>query len=126
MKKTPLPADDDRLYDPITASPSGSTDRRVLYLAAFGSFGFVPGIHPEPNRKVGRLFRTSFAWVLASREYGRPGGTRTPNTRLWRPLLYQLELLASPIPPDLPGNLMKTDFIRNAFAYINAGPSLPR
>ena len=25
---------------------------------------------------------------------GRPGGTRTPNTRFWRPALYQLELLA--------------------------------
>src|SRR5471032_2408036 len=25
---------------------------------------------------------------------GRPGGTRTPNKRFWRPPLYQLELLA--------------------------------
>ena len=41
------------------------------------------------------------------RESGRPGGTRTPTTRLWRPLLYQLELLASPIPPDTSGNIMK-------------------
>ncbi len=24
---------------------------------------------------------------------GRPGGTRTPNMRFWRPPLYQLELL---------------------------------
>jgi hypothetical protein len=23
-------------------------------------------------------------------KYGRPGGTRTPNLRFWRPLLYQL------------------------------------
>ena len=28
-------------------------------------------------------------------KFGRPGGTRTPNARLWRPPLYQLELLAS-------------------------------
>ena len=25
---------------------------------------------------------------------GRPGGIRTPNTRIWSPMLYQLELLA--------------------------------
>ena len=25
---------------------------------------------------------------------GRPGGTRTPNIRFWRPALYQFELLA--------------------------------
>ena len=25
---------------------------------------------------------------------GRPGGTRTPNTRIWSPVLYQFELLA--------------------------------
>ena len=24
----------------------------------------------------------------------RPGGSRTPNNRIWRPVLYQLELLA--------------------------------
>ena len=29
---------------------------------------------------------------------GRPGGIRTPNTRIWSPLLYQLELLASLCP----------------------------
>jgi hypothetical protein len=23
-------------------------------------------------------------------KFGRPGGTRTPNTRFWRPVLYQL------------------------------------
>src|SRR6266511_1042257 len=27
-------------------------------------------------------------------ESGRPGGTRTPNMRFWRPPLYQFELLA--------------------------------
>jgi hypothetical protein len=26
--------------------------------------------------------------------YGRPGGTRTPSSRIWSPELYQLELLA--------------------------------
>ncbi len=26
---------------------------------------------------------------------GRPGGIRTPNTRIWSPVLYPLELLAS-------------------------------
>ena len=25
---------------------------------------------------------------------GRPGGIRTPNTRIWSPVLYQFELLA--------------------------------
>src|SRR5688500_7368383 len=29
-----------------------------------------------------------------SSSVGRPGGTRTPNMRFWRPPLYQLELLA--------------------------------
>lgn len=27
---------------------------------------------------------------------GRSGGIRTPNTRIWSPLLYQLELLTQP------------------------------
>src|SRR5574341_709529 len=31
---------------------------------------------------------------FCTREYGRPGGTRTPNGRIWSPELYQLELLA--------------------------------
>jgi hypothetical protein len=26
--------------------------------------------------------------------FGRPGGIRTPNTRIWSPVLYQFELLA--------------------------------
>lgn len=31
---------------------------------------------------------------LENRSPGRPGGIRTPNTRIWSPVLYQLELLA--------------------------------
>ena len=32
--------------------------------------------------------------ISRTKLYGRPGGTRTPNMRFWRPPLYQLELLA--------------------------------
>src|SRR5688572_8812116 len=39
---------------------------------------------------------------------GRPGGTRTPNMRFWRPPLYQLELLACNYPLEsLPSFLMR-------------------
>ena len=31
---------------------------------------------------------------IHSRISGRPGGTRTPNLRFWRPLLCQIKLLA--------------------------------
>lgn len=31
---------------------------------------------------------------FGGRKFGRPGGTRTHNKRIWNPLLYQLELLA--------------------------------
>src|SRR5512145_831431 len=36
------------------------------------------------------------AWLLVWN--GRPGGTRTPNMRFWRPPLYQFELLACSLP----------------------------
>ncbi len=42
-----------------------------------------------------RSARPRFESLLAHRYITRrPGGTRTPNRRFWRPLLYQLELLA--------------------------------
>ena len=31
---------------------------------------------------------------LCTDMFGRPGGIRTPNPRIWSPVLYQLELLA--------------------------------
>src|ERR1700710_1271126 len=33
-------------------------------------------------------------------ETGRPGGTRTPNPRFWRPMLYHYELLACAVTLD--------------------------
>ena len=38
------------------------------------------------------------ALLMQSDSVGRPGGTRTPNMRFWRPPLYQLELLACKCP----------------------------
>ena len=43
-----------------------------------------------------------------SQKHGRPGGTRTPNTRIWSPVLYPLELLAypkTPSPSEVRGSL---------------------
>jgi hypothetical protein len=34
-----------------------------------------------------------FGWIPFI-GFGRPGGIRTPNTRIWSPVLYQFELLA--------------------------------
>ena len=57
---------------------------------------FAPFI-PAPR---GRAFATLRSSPLRSTswrgfcKYGRPGGTRTLNTRFWRPVLCQIELLA--------------------------------
>ncbi len=32
--------------------------------------------------------------LVGRKECGRPGGIRTPNPRIWSPMLYQFELLA--------------------------------
>lgn len=41
-------------------------------------------------------FKNVFTFSIAFIAFfsGRPGGTRTPNERIWSPLLYQLELQA--------------------------------
>ena len=54
-------------------------------------------------------------------KYGRPGGTRTPNLRFWRPLLYQLSHW--PVITLIPGNTntfssMKHRFRRCTFPFL--------
>ena len=36
--------------------------------------------------------------IILKESFGRPGVIRTPNPRIWSPVLYQLELLASQPP----------------------------
>jgi hypothetical protein len=49
-------------------------------------------------RKHCALDITNLAWSMPSKKtnrlHGRPGGIRTPITRIWSPVLYPLELLA--------------------------------
>ena len=45
---------------------------------------------PTSRKKLATLFIASLIIYTNL----RPGGTRTPNKRFWRPPLYQLELLA--------------------------------
>jgi hypothetical protein len=55
-----------------------------------------------PSRKeTGKLSPLNFRSIAGSAEDGRPGGIRTPNTRIWSPMLYQLELLACKFLPSL-------------------------
>ncbi len=48
---------------------------------------------------------------------GRPGGTRTPSIRFWRPALYQLELLAYFFLP-LPGFLVHSVFVAEGTEFL--------
>jgi hypothetical protein len=50
---------------------------------------FVIGLTPQKHSRQPRILRPA-----RQAEIGRPGGTRTPNMRFWRPPLYQFELLA--------------------------------
>src|SRR5690606_18782892 len=72
----------------------------------FGEVGIRENTSPDqqkdkrPLQKVQAIFRSlSFCihWLEPTLynehedgENGRPGGTRTPNSRFWRPVLYQL------------------------------------
>ena len=63
---------------------------------------FLPNIANELDAALDALsdslkeffHRSAIVRGTAPQRSGRPGGTRTPNMRFWRPPLYQLELLA--------------------------------
>src|SRR5947199_2792391 len=62
---------------------------------------FLPNIANELDAALDALsdslkefFHRSAIGGGAALRSGRPGGTRTPNMRFWRPPLYQFELLA--------------------------------
>src|SRR4029453_202668 len=63
--------------------------------------------HFAAHGKVELLGANSPVFYLLARihyQCGRPGGTRTPIMRFWRPPLYQLELLAcNPLLLSFPG-----------------------
>ena len=52
---------------------------------------------------------------------GRPGGIRTPNTRIWSPVLYQFELLACKV---VGGNFYTTE-IGKSLPKNKSGVSVP-
>src|SRR5437867_12504880 len=63
---------------------------------------FLPNIANELDAALDALsdslkeffHRSAIVRGTAPQRSGRPGGTRTPNMRFWRPPLYQFELLA--------------------------------
>src|SRR6266487_3988050 len=63
---------------------------------------FLPNIANELDAALDALsdslkeffHRSAIMRGTAPQRSGRPGGTRTPNMRFWRPPLYQFELLA--------------------------------
>ncbi len=57
--------------------------------------------------------------------YGRPGGIRTPNPRIWSPMLYQLELLACEGKP-LFQTLHASDGNRTPYFVSRWGVCLPQ
>ncbi|MBM2826597.1 MAG: hypothetical protein HW403_661 [Dehalococcoidia bacterium] len=52
------------------------------------SYGVTP---TAPSRQRVYLFHHLGSWTCAF-DFGRSGGTRTPDPRFWRPLLSQTEL----------------------------------
>src|SRR5436190_10552067 len=66
----------------------------------------LAGAAEPAEHLLGRLFQIVEAHHFHSTpvQSGRPGGTRTPNSRFWRPVLYQLNYWPKPdlgaSPPD--------------------------
>ena len=46
---------------------------------------------------LGSLTGGSAPVTMLATAFGRPGGIRTPNPRIWSPVLYQFELLTQPV-----------------------------
>ena len=80
------------MVEPINSSRVGQETLDISNLMSLKKFVTLFPIKHYLLRKPG--WSEPGAW-----QFGRPGGTRTPNTRFWRPLLYQLELLASCFKP---------------------------
>lgn len=72
----------------ITAPTNSSLVGQVIFLIS----ALVSLIKDENLSTKFALIR-NFLSVTSVLNSGRPGGIRTPNTRIWSPLLYQLELL---------------------------------
>ena len=72
-------------------------DHETFFISLFTSFKnvFMLSIAFTPNETplyLPRYANVSYGFIAFFS--GRPGGTRTPNERIWSPLLYQLELQA--------------------------------
>ena len=52
-----------------------------------------------------------------SRFFGRPGGTRTPNSRFWRPVLYQLNYWPFKYVPKNSHAILRTRQIRHMSVF---------
>src|SRR5690625_133757 len=64
-----------------TTSHLAPSSRPVCALLLIAAMNFLCGKRKAPLHPCGGE---------ALQQYGRPGGTRTPNPRFWRPVLYQL------------------------------------
>ena len=66
------------------------------------------------------FFFSLFFFGIFRQQNGRPGGIRTPNPRIWSPVLSPLELLACVFIFSLPYELYVSCKMGNIFLTLNA------